>query len=109
MRKQRANSGSFKAGNPGRPKGSQNRLTKGAKEALQLAFEGIGGVDALVAWAKKNPTPFYQLYARLIPTEHEVIAPRAFETVHKILLVPGTFRADHPALLEGGDASQRVQ
>jgi len=53
----------------GRPKGSPNRVTKAAKEAFALAFESLGGVDALSTWARKNPGEFYKLYARLIPTE----------------------------------------
>ena len=54
----------------GRAKGTPNKATKGAREALQLAFEGIGGVQELMNWAKANPTEFYKLYARLIPVEH---------------------------------------
>jgi len=54
----------------GRPLGSVNKLTKSAREAFQLAFAGIGGAPALTAWAKKNPTEFWKLYARLIPVEH---------------------------------------
>lgn len=34
-----------------------------------MAFEGVGGVDGLIAWARENRTDFYKLYARLIPTE----------------------------------------
>lgn len=50
-------------------KGTQNKITRAAKEAFQLAFDGIGGVPALVEWAKKNRKSFYTLYARLIPAE----------------------------------------
>ena len=53
----------------GSRKGSENRSTVAAREAFQFAFHGIGGIAALVAWAKKNRTEFYKLYARLIPTE----------------------------------------
>lgn len=62
----------FQKGNKlgGRPKGSPNKLTKSAREAFQLAFDAQGGSDGLVKWAKKNPTEFYKLYARLIPIEH---------------------------------------
>ena len=54
----------------GRPKGIPNRLTKSAREAFQLAFDQMGGGPKLAEWAKKNPTEFYKLYARLIPVEH---------------------------------------
>lgn len=51
----------------GRPKGSVNRLSKVALEAFELAFDAIGGPDALASWARKNRTEFYKLYARRIP------------------------------------------
>ena len=54
---------------PGRPKGMQNKVTTAAKEAFRLAFEKMGGPDALAAWAAENPTEFYKLYAKLIPID----------------------------------------
>ena len=54
----------------GRTSGTPNRLTKSAREAFQLAFDGIGGAGRLTEWAKVNPTEFFKLYARLIPVEH---------------------------------------
>lgn len=59
-------------GGNGRPKGYPNKLTKSAKEAFRLAFEDLGGAKALAAWAKDNLTDFYRLYARMIPTEHNI-------------------------------------
>ena len=46
-----------------------NKLTSSAKEAFALAFQGIGGADALTEWARGEPGEFFKLYARLIPTE----------------------------------------
>ena len=54
----------------GRQKGTPNKLTKSAREAYALAFEGIGGVPAFTVWAQENQTEFYKLHARLIPVEH---------------------------------------
>lgn len=57
----------------GRPKGSLNKTTIAAKEAIQAAFDGIGGIDALVAWASddKNKAVFYgSIYPKLLP--HQV-------------------------------------
>jgi hypothetical protein len=59
----------FAAGNPGRPKGTPNKLTTSIKAAFLEAFEQRGGVPALLAWADTEPTEFYKLAARLIPTE----------------------------------------
>lgn len=53
----------------GRPKGVPNKSTAKVKEALALAFEGVGGVVALKGWAQDNPTEFYKLWAKLLPTE----------------------------------------
>jgi hypothetical protein len=57
---------------PGRPKGSRNKLTREVKAVLQQAFEDLGGVDQLVAWAGKsdrNYTEFLRLWVRLLPLE----------------------------------------
>jgi hypothetical protein len=52
----------------GRAKGTTNKITREVKEAIALAFEGIGGLDRLIKWADKNPSIFYtQLYTKLIP------------------------------------------
>jgi hypothetical protein len=40
-----------------------------ARQNLSDAFDLMGGVPALVAWGKKNPTEFYRIWARLIPKE----------------------------------------
>jgi hypothetical protein len=59
--------GKIKAG-PGRGKGTPNKVTREAKEMIALAFEGAGGLPALIRWAKKKPDLFYsQLYTKLIP------------------------------------------
>lgn len=57
---------------PNAPRGRRtpNKSTVAAKEAFALAFEGIGGVERLIAWAQEEPAEFFKLYARLIPVEH---------------------------------------
>jgi hypothetical protein len=54
---------------PGRPKGSQNKTTVAVKQALAEAFEGIGGVSALITWAREQPGEFYKLWGRMLPLE----------------------------------------
>lgn len=59
-----------KVANPaGRPKGAVNKTTASVKEAFKAAFDDLGGAAALVEWAKGNPTDFYKLASKLIPTE----------------------------------------
>src|SRR5215475_8673140 len=53
----------------GRRKGTPNRLTGTFREAVLLAYEIIGGHEAFSKWAAENPTEFYRIAARLIPTE----------------------------------------
>lgn len=50
-------------------KGSPNRVTASIKQAFKEAFDQRGGVSALLTWADENPTAFYQVVGRLIPTE----------------------------------------
>lgn len=53
----------------GRVKGVQNRFTASMKDAVMLAFDGIGGVQALTEWARENQSDFYRLCSRLIPQQ----------------------------------------
>lgn len=53
----------------GRQGGSKSpRVTDAARDDLAAAFDLMGGVPALVVWGRKNPTDFYRIWARLIPT-----------------------------------------
>jgi hypothetical protein len=54
----------------GRAKGTPNKQTASVKEAIALAFEGIGGVPALIRWAKRNREAFYcRLLTKLVPSQ----------------------------------------
>jgi hypothetical protein len=57
------------AAGKGRPPGSVNKTTAAVKETLMAAFDGMGGLDALIEWGKENRTPFYQIWAKLLPQE----------------------------------------
>ncbi len=65
----------FKSGHKkigGRDKGTPNKVTRAAKELYEAAFEGSGGLEALIRWIKKsnaNRREFYKLHARLIPLD----------------------------------------
>ena len=61
----------FKKGEGGRPKGVPNKLTKTVKETVLAAFNELqeDPLTNIVAWGKDNPTAFYQIAAKLIPTE----------------------------------------
>lgn len=63
----------------GRPKGSKNKTTTAAKEAIALAAEKLGGVDRLVEWAKSddaNERAFWSvIYPKLLPHQVEGTGP----------------------------------
>jgi hypothetical protein len=52
---------------PGRIAGYPNKTTVSVKQALEAAFQGLGGVPALIAWAEKEPAEFYRLWSKLLP------------------------------------------
>lgn len=54
----------------GRKKGGQNKFTKSIKEAFECAFNELqtDNKTSLTTWAKLNPTEFYKLSQKLIPT-----------------------------------------
>lgn len=62
--------GSIKTG--GRLKGTPNKVNGGVKAALTEAFERLGGVSGFVEWGKTEPSEFYKLWAKLIPTEVKI-------------------------------------
>lgn len=61
----------FQKGNGGKPKGATNKLTRTFKEILTNALEALqeDKKNNLEAWAKENPTEFYKIASKLIPTE----------------------------------------
>tara|TARA_R100000789_G_scaffold77463_1_gene72793 strand:+ start:581 stop:847 length:267 start_codon:yes stop_codon:yes gene_type:complete len=53
----------------GSRKGIPNKSTAAVKEALQLAFEGAGGVEELIKFAEANQGDFYKLWVKMLPQE----------------------------------------
>lgn len=61
----------FKAGNPGKQKGVQNKINRTVKQAVLDVFNSLQDDPKanLEAFAKKFPRDFYAIAAKLIPTE----------------------------------------
>lgn len=61
----------FEKGNPGRVAGTQNKLTRTVKETVLAVFNELQEDPQvkLSAWAKSEPTEFYKIAAKLIPTD----------------------------------------
>lgn len=57
----------------GRKKGTPNKTTVKAKEAIEIAAQGLGGADRLIAWAKEDPSNekvfWSQMYTKLLPLQ----------------------------------------
>jgi len=53
----------------GRQLNTPNRLTGAFREAVHAVYNGLGGHAAFLRWAIENPSDFYKIAARLIPTE----------------------------------------
>lgn len=51
----------------GRVKGTPNKVTLAAKEMLEKAAEGAGGLPALTDFAKTRPEIFWPMWAKLLP------------------------------------------
>lgn len=68
-----SNSGTFQDGRKGngRPKGSPNKITRTVRETVLAAFQELQEDPKvkITEWAKREPTEFYKIASRLIPTE----------------------------------------
>lgn len=49
---------------PGRKKGGTNKFTRTVQQVFEACFDGIGGLQFMVAWAKENPTEFFRIYGK---------------------------------------------
>ena len=62
--------GGARPGAGSKPGVPRSEKTKKAHEAIHAAFEGIGGVPALVEWAKENRDAFYErVWPKIIPVQ----------------------------------------
>lgn len=57
----------------GRQKGSLNKITTTAKDAIAAAAESLGGTDRLVLWVKEDPSNekvfWGTIYPKLLPLQ----------------------------------------
>lgn len=57
----------------GRPKGSPNKTTRAAKDAIAFAADELGGGERLAAWAKEAPENekafWSSIYPKLLPLQ----------------------------------------
>lgn len=65
----------------GREKGTPNKITTVFKDAVRVVYEDIGGHAAFATWARENPTEFYRIASRLIPSEVNVKADNSLTVI----------------------------
>ena len=63
----------------GRKAGVPNKLSATAKQNVIEVFEQLGGVDHMKQWAIDNPNNFYNIYAKILPTQTELSGPDGSE------------------------------
>ena len=63
--------GMKKPPNSGRRKGVPSLKSASVMEALDLAFQGMGGWEKLMEWGQKRPDLFYPLWIKLLPSKIE--------------------------------------
>jgi hypothetical protein len=72
----------------GRPKGSANKTTKAAKDAIAEAAAKLGGTNRLVAWAKEDPLNerafWATIYPKLLPLQVAGDPDSPLKMVHTI-------------------------
>ena len=72
---------------PGKPKtggrqpGTPNRLTGAFKEAVRIVYNGLGGHEAFLEWARENRTEYYRIASRLIPNEMRQDEDRTIQVI----------------------------
>jgi hypothetical protein len=73
-------------GNRGRPKGSLNKTTRIAKDAIAFVAEGLGGAERMIAWAQedeKNEAAFWtSIYPKLLPLDVNANHSGAVKVLH---------------------------
>lgn len=57
------------AAGKGRPKGATNKLTRTVKEAIEAAFDQVGGASYLARMAIEQPQAFMTLLGKVLPTQ----------------------------------------
>ena len=82
-KKQKGGYRAIEGAGPGRPKGSQNKLTKNIKDNFEEVFKKLGGIDGFYAWAKKlgNKGHFYQMYSKMLPSNVDVTSKEGIKFI----------------------------
>jgi len=56
----------------GRKPGVPNKMSATVKQNVIEVFEQLGGIEHMKQWAIDNPNNFYNIYAKILPTQTEI-------------------------------------
>jgi hypothetical protein len=98
-------------GKAGRPKGLKNRYNRDIRQVFHEVYDAMGdniidettqkpltGHDAMLNWARENPTEFYRLYGKMIPSTAEIKTDGHEDFIDELIFVD-----EQPALVEAKD------
>jgi hypothetical protein len=100
-------------GKTGRPKGAKNRITNDVRQVFHRVYDEMGahvvdektkkplsGHQAMLEWARDNPTEFYRLYGKMIPATAELPAD-----LHEDFIDELVFEDELPKLVDAKDVT----
>jgi hypothetical protein len=71
---------------PGRPKGSQAKVTIMIKEMIEGALQDVGGRKYLAYQALENPGPFMTLVGKILPKDITVTGDLVIEQITRTII-----------------------
>lgn len=85
------NTTKFGTGNPGKPKGATNKVTREVKAMVLQALDKAGGVTYLARAAKTHPAAFLALVGKVLPLQvtGEGGGPVLVEAIQRTVVDPG--------------------
>ena len=98
----------FKLGNPGRPKGSRNKLGEAFIAALHADFKEHG-VKALELMRESKPNEYIRVIASLLPKELNIAAESPFDNIDDAELRILYDAARSVAVIRAGDKEETGQ
>jgi hypothetical protein len=60
------------AAGKGRPKGTQNKITRTIREAIEASFDKVGGAEYLAKMAIEQPAAYMTLLGKVLPAHMNI-------------------------------------
>lgn len=69
----------------GRKHGSQNKLTKTIKEAIEASFDMVGGAEYLARMAMDEPVAYMGLLGKVLPTQVKIKTDEPLQVTFNVI------------------------